>query len=475
MLFNSIAYLVLFAVTYLVYWNIPQKGRKPLLLLSSVIFYAYFSFPFLFHFLGVVLVNYWFSEIIFKRKSEGKPYQFALTTIICLNLANLVLFKYFYFITGTVYSISGWTQVKTFADSWSIFLPLAISFYTFQIIALQVDLHRGIIKERISFLDYFIFILFFPQLIAGPIMRSDNFLPQINNPEIDDDRMKKGLFLILGGLFKKVVIAENVAPIIAPVFMDPAKYDSYSLFFAVLGFITQVYSDFSGYTDIARGSANLLGYEIPENFKGPYFAQSFRDLWSRWHVTLSSWLRDYLYIPLGGNQGSIFRSNLNMFITMCLGGLWHGANWAYVAWGAYLGTFLWIERSLYLARGKKKIIPDSFPFATLIRTIFVFLAFAFSGIFFRSAARGDESMSVVYEIFKGIFTFRSVGDTLDRVNELPLLVAAGLFFNWMQYSDATYTKLKPYQNYILPVLAVIMLLLLGIFGDGGQDFIYFQF
>ncbi|BDA78070.1 acyltransferase [Leptospira kobayashii] len=475
MLFNSIPYLILFALTYIIYWNIPQKGRKTLLLTSSVIFYGYFSFTFLFHFLAVILVNYWFSERIFKAKEEGKSDKLLLTTIVTLNVINLAFFKYFYFVTGSIYSITGWTQAKTFAESWSIFLPLAISFYTFQVIALQVDIHRGILKDRIRFQDYFLFILFFPQLIAGPIMRSDNFIPQIDHPEIDSDRMKKGLFLLMGGLFKKVVIAENIAPIIAPIYMDPGKYDSFSLLFANLGFAMQVYCDFSGYTDMARGSANLLGYEIPENFKGPFLAQSFRDLWSRWHITLSSWLRDYLYIPLGGSQGSVFRSNLNMFITMCLGGLWHGANWAFVAWGAYLGAFLWIERSLYLARGKKKLLPDNLPFVGLIRTICVFFIFSFSGVFFRAAARGDESMNVVYEVFKGILTFRNVGDTLDRVNELPMFVVIGLFFNWLQYSDVAYSKLKPYQNYLLPVLAVVMLLLMGIFGDGGQDFIYFQF
>ncbi len=475
MLFNSIPYLILFFFTYIIYWNISQKGRKPLLILSSLIFYAYFSFPFLFHFLAVIFINFLFSEIIFKRKSEGKSDKLVLATVIILNLINLAFFKYFYFVTGTLYSMFGWEEVKSFAGSMNIFLPLAISFYTFQVIALQVDIHRGILKDKVKFDDYFLFILFFPQLIAGPIMRSDNFIPQIDHPEIDPDRMKKGLFLIIGGLFKKVVIAENIAPIIAPIYMDPSKYDSFSLFFSTLAFGIQIYCDFSGYTDLARGSANLLGYEIPENFKGPFLAQSYRDLWSRWHITLSSWLRDYLYIPMGGSKASVFRSNVNMFITMCLGGLWHGANWAFVGWGAYLGAFLWIERSLYLFRGKQKILPDTIPFVGFIRFIFVYITFSFSGVFFRAAARGDEAMATVYEIFKGVLTFRSVGETLDRVDELPVLVLLGLFFNWLQYSDYTYTKLKPFQNILLPIFAVVIFLLMGIFGDGGQDFIYFQF
>ncbi len=474
MLFNSIPYLILFTFTYLLYWNLPQKGRKPLLIFSSVLFYAYFSFPFLFHFLGVVLVNYLFSEQIFKKKEKGESHTFLLKTVLILNLINLGFFKYFYFVTNSIYSISGYTALKSWSDSLSIFLPLAISFYTFQIIAIQVDIHRGIIKERIKVQDYFLFVLFFPQLIAGPIMRSDNFLPQIDNPQIDPDRMKKGLFLILGGLFKKVVIAENIAPIVAPIYMNPDKYDSYSLFFSTLAFASQIYCDFSGYTDMARGSANLLGYEIPENFKGPYLSKSFRELWSRWHITLSSWLRDYLYIPLGGNQGSVFRSNVNMFATMCLGGLWHGANWAFVAWGAYLGAFLWIERTLYLARGKKTLLPE-FPFVNVIRVVFVYVAFTTSGVFFRAAARGEESMTVALTIIGNTFTFKSVGETLDRVDELPLFILLTLFFNYLQISDVVYIKMKRFQNILLPFFAVCMLLLLGIYGDGGQDFIYFQF
>lgn len=306
-------------------------------------------------------------------------------------------------------------------------------------------------------------------------MRSQDFLPQLDHPTIDSDRMKKGLFLIIGGLFKKVIIAENIAPIISPIFMDPSKFDSFSIFFSVLAFAIQVYCDFSGYTDMARGSANLLGYEIPENFQGPFFSQSFRELWSRWHITLSSWLRDYIYIPLGGSKGSIFRSNLNSFITMCLGGLWHGANWAFVFWGAYLGALIWIERSLYLGRGKKKFLPDTMPFVGIIRTIVIFIVFTFSGVFFRAAARGEESMNVAFEIFKGVLTFRNTGESLSRVDELPTFIALGLMFNWFQYSSFVYEKLKPYQNILLPFLSVVILLLLGIFGDGGQDFIYFQF
>lgn len=474
MLFNSIPYLFLFSITYTLYWNLESKYRKPLLICASLIFYGYFSFPFLFHFLVIISINYWFSSKLFQNKEKDLPTGKTLKTILIINLLNLGFFKYFYFVTGSVYSISGWTDLKSWSESLSIFLPLAISFYSFQMIAIQVDIHRGILKEKIKPLDYFLFVLFFPQLIAGPIMRSQDFLPQIDNPVIDPDRMKKGLFLLMGGLFKKVVIAESIAPIVAPIYMDPGKYDSYSLFFSTLAFASQIYCDFSGYTDMARGSANLLGYEIPENFKGPYLSRSYKELWSRWHITLSSWLRDYLYIPLGGNEGGLLRSNLNMFLTMCLGGLWHGANWAFVAWGAYLGGFLWVERTLYFSRGKKTLLPE-FPGVNLIRYAFVYFTFTLSGVFFRAAARGEESLSVAGTIIWHTLTLRSIGETLDRVDELPPLVILTLFFNYLQTTDVVYNKLKPFQNILLPFFAIATFLLMGIFGDIGGDFIYFQF
>ncbi|MCC5814813.1 MAG: MBOAT family protein [Leptospira sp.] len=473
MLFNSLPYLFLFSITYLVYWNVSQKYKKLTVVIASLFFYGWFSFPFLFHFMGIVLINYFVSRILWKRKELGIDTKAPLRAIIILNVLNLGIFKYFYFVTDSIYFFTKSESVQGFAQSWDIFLPLAISFYSFQMIALQVDIHRDVCKDKISFYDYFIFIFFFPQLIAGPIMRTDNFLPQLNNPTIDSDRMKKGLFLIIGGLFKKVVIAENVSMIIYPLFNSPGDYDSYSLWLGMLGFACQVYCDFSGYTDMARGSANLLGYEIPENFRGPFLSRSFKDLFTRWHVTLSTWLRDYIYIPLGGSKTGFGRSNVNLVITNTIGGLWHGANIAFVIWGFYLGFMIAIERTISRLWGERNF--PQWRILPVIQTFFVFIGFAYSGIFFRCAARGSESLSVAIEYTIGMFHIPAQGVTLDRISEVWSFLVFTFIFNAFQYSPIFYEKLKRFQNILLPISAVIILLLLGIFGDSGKDFIYFQF
>ncbi|MCE9499757.1 MAG: MBOAT family protein, partial [Leptospira sp.] len=346
MLFNSIPFLLLFILTYSIYWNVNNRLKKHVLLISSVVFYSYFSLAVTVHFLLVIFVNFLLTQKLFEYKSRNKETLGLIRLIVILNLINLFLFKYFYFFMDSFYFITKNPFFKETGMTVSIVLPLAISFYTFQLIALQVDVHRDKLKTPISMQDYFIFIIFFPQLIAGPIMRTEDFLPQLNNPKINADSVHRGLMLLMSGLFKKVVIADNISPIIAPLYQDPSKFDSLSLAIGCLAFMSQVYCDFSGYTDMARGLAKLTGFEIPENFHGPLLSPSFRDLWARWHITLSTWLRDYLYIPLGGNKRGFFWSNLNMMITMSLGGLWHGANITYLLWGAFLGAMLWIERIL---------------------------------------------------------------------------------------------------------------------------------
>lgn len=473
MLFNSLPYFFLFAFTYLIYWNVNQTGKKITIVIASILFYAYFSIPFLFHFMAVVVVNYWYSDYLWKKKAKQEDTAKFLKIIVGLNLINLAVFKYFYFFTDSLYYLTRSESVKSFSMEWDILLPLAISFYTFQLIALQVDIHRDQAKDRISFYDYFIFIFFFPQLIAGPIMRTDNFLPQLNSPSIDPDRMKKGLFLIIGGLFKKVVIAENVATIISPLYLSPSQYDPYSLWITAFGFLCQVYCDFSGYTDIARGSANLLGYEIPENFYGPYLATSMRDLFTRWHVTLSTWLRDYIYIPLGGGKTSFSKSNWNLIITNTLGGLWHGANINFILWGAFLGFSIATERTVQRFLGKQSFLDNKF--LILPKIFLTFTIFALSGIFFRCAVNGTESVPAALDYFVGLFRFPVKGITLDRIDEILSFLVLTMIFNVLQKYPYFYQKLKRFQDILLPIFGVVILLLLGIFGENGKDFIYFQF
>ncbi|TGJ99258.1 MBOAT family protein [Leptospira semungkisensis] len=471
MLFNSLPFIGLFSITFLIYWSIPQKGRKPLLLLSSLIFYFYSGFAFSIHFLLVIAVNFFFSLKLWEKKREGKDTSKLLLWIILLNFLNLAFFKYFYFFLDTLDFVSGSAAFSQFGSTIHIPLPLAISFYTFQLIALQVDIHRDHVPEKIPTLDYFLFILFFPQLIAGPIMRTTDFLPKLDKPVIDFNRVKWAIFLILSGLFKKVVMADNISGIISPVYSNPDSYNSLALYITAFGFACQVYCDFSGYTDIARGSAYLLGYDIPENFRGPFLSPTFREFWGRWHVTLSTWLKDYLYIPLGGSRGGFWRTQLNSMITMTLGGLWHGANFGYVLWGAYLGFILGAER-FFSPDSKKEEDPKGWKRFWKV-TLIVHL-FAISGIFFRTASAGKNSLHLAGEYFKGFLNI--IGSkALVRWEELLLFILLTFFWNAVQYYPNLKERISSKFTWLLPTFSIIMLLLLGIFGDGGGEFIYFQF
>ncbi len=471
MLFNSIPFLILFLFTYLLYWNIDDKYKKYVIAGSSFLFYLYYDILATAHFFAVIAVNFYFSEKMFALKQKGGDTGRLLKIILLLNLVNLAFFKYFYFLLDSFFSLTHSQMFKDLSSSVNIILPLAISFYTFQLIAIQVDIHRGRVLERITFFDYTIFIIFFPQLIAGPIMRTSDFLPRLNSPVIDSDSMKRGIFLLIVGLFKKVVIADNVGSLIAPVFMDSDKYHFVSIFIAFLGFAAQVYSDFSGYTDMARGLALLLGFEIPENFTGPFYSASFTELWSRWHITLSTWLRDYLYIPLGGNAKGFHMSNVNMFITMVLGGLWHGANLAFVLWGAYFGIILWIER-IFFSKGYT-LTPKN-PILLFLKRMFVFVLFSLSAIFFRSGAYGNDSTAIMYKLSANFFGMNS-GRAISGRDEVILYIVLALLLNYFQYNSRIIIQWKRFQNILLPLASLLIFLLLGLFGDGGGDFIYFQF
>ncbi|MDX1960732.1 MAG: MBOAT family O-acyltransferase [Leptospiraceae bacterium] len=470
MLFNSIPFLILFIFTYSIYWLVNGVWKRYVLLISSILFYSYSSIALTAHFLLVVLINFYFAKKLLESGDNDKSSKFWIRISVILNLLNLSIFKYFYFITGSIYTITGLSSIKEFSLSIQIALPLAISFYTFQIIAYLVDIYRKKITKKVSVLDFLIFILFFPQLIAGPIMRSEEFLPSLDSPMIDWARMEKGIYLILTGLLKKVVIADSIGGIINIVYPNVKEYSMLSLALTSFGFISQVYCDFSGYTDMARGLANLLGFELPTNFRGPYISKSFTEFWTRWHVTLSTWLRDYIYISLGGNRAGELRANTNMLITMTLGGLWHGANITYLIWGFYLGLILFIERAF----PKKEIVgvlqKILYPFQVFI----VFSLFAISGIFFRSGMLGDKSLETSFQFLKGIFSLQS-GKLIYRHEELISYIFLTLIFNYIEFRGGIFQEKRILRFVFLPFYAMILLLLLGLFGDGGADFIYFQF
>lgn len=470
----------------------PEKYRQHSLIAGSAVFYGYFSLIFLGHFIVVILLNYFFYLKIIKDK------KFVKWTVI-FNLINLGFFKYFYFFNKVLYNITDYPFFVNLSSSIKIILPLAISFYTFQIIALAVDtgrLHDGTrIEKKIALKDYFSFVLFFPVLVAGPIMRAAEFFPNLQNLRPDKEKIYRASYLMMSGLIKKMLIADSAALIIAPVYNEPSQFDSFSLFMAGIGYTLQVYFDFSGLTDMARSVGLFLGIELPENFRAPFFSTSGAELWRRWHITLSFWLRDYIYFPLGGSRVGEFRSFVNLAITMTLGGIWHGADYTFIAWGGFWGLVLGIERMF-----TKKLnigFLSEYKFIQAIKTIIVLVIFSISGLMFRS----NTTQSMI-DLFKGIFTnspgylsdnlnktgndwlvsgMNLVGGSafkLDSIKNLETIFYLYIFFylfHYLQYKPEVLQRFRKFDPYLAFILGIITIFMIATLSQGGNNFIYYQF
>lgn len=466
MLFTSLLFAAFFLIVYIVFWSIPnQKGKEIWLLLASIVFYGSWSLGFLVHFLVVVGINYHFAHLLHKSQSKK-----IIGTAVVVNIINLGIFKYFYFFTDIFSSLSGISALTDLRSSttFKIILPLAISFYTFQMLAYLIDVYRKKVGEEISLMDFSIFILFFPQLIAGPIMRSQDFLPELKNIKAKPEYLSPGLSFIALGILKKVLIADNLALLIDPVWANPSVYSWETLLLVIHGFTWQIYCDFSGYTDIARGCAFLLGFKIPENFRSPFLADSARDLWQRWHVTLSTWLRDYLYIPLGGNRQGEIRSYINLIITFTLGGLWHGANFTYVLWGFYHGVVLSLER--IFERLNLQVKSTSFLWK-LVCIFYAYHIFIFGAIMFRSNHTADY-FAVIVKLF-------TLGDGLSiiktEVDGIMGLCFVSFLIQLIQYFEHIPNWVIKSKRILIPISYVILLLLVSLYSKSGKEFVYFQF
>ncbi|GIX40351.1 MAG: membrane-bound O-acyltransferase family protein [Leptospiraceae bacterium] len=470
MLFHSTIFLLLFISIYIFYWFLPVKGKHYLIILTSFLFYLWYSIPFMLMFLFLSILNYYAAIYLLNHKNKN-----ILTLIVGLDLAVLGFFKYFYlFASGIGYLIQNDYLIHIKENlirdyNIEIILPIAISFYTFQIIAFVVDCYRNTITEKISFRKFIVFILFFPQFVAGPILRASDFIPQIDQPTLEKRKIYIGSLLILQGVFKKVLVADPIGYYTSPVWQNPSHYDAIIYWFLIFAFVVQVYADFSGYTDMARGMAKLLGYEIPENFRGPLLSSSMSELWNRWHITLSSWLRDYIYIPLGGSRRGEFRTYINLFITMSLGGLWHGATWNMLIWGMLMGIYLSIER--FLRVHDIKFLPEN-QFISFIKKGFTLFMFSFIAIFFATPTLNNAIV-----IIKGMFLLPR-GYPLISYETVIVLIIIGLILNYLQYNRTIIERI--YHNETLQFRLIVIGLflityLLYLYGDMGGAFIYFAF
>lgn len=346
MLFQTPEFLVLMTVVLLAMAVVRKHSwQLIILLIASYIFYMGWSRWFL-SLLLFSTFNAYFCGLQIQYGATRRRQQFWLTTAIVLDLALLAFFKYGNFTLGSINDVLTWSgsyqRVRLIED---LVVPVGISFYTFHTIGYCVDVYRGDAQAEPSLLRFSLFVAFFPQLVAGPILRSTHFLPQIRNEvTLRSENLRSGFNLALVGLVKKVLVADQIAPLVNFIFDDPQGLPSAFILLGALGFGIQIYCDFSGYTDIAIGVGRMLGFEISKNFNYPYVAHSITDFWRRWHISLSTWLRDYLYVPLGGNRHGTFNTYRNLMITMTLGGLWHGAAWNFVIWGFYQGLLLTVER-----------------------------------------------------------------------------------------------------------------------------------
>jgi alginate O-acetyltransferase complex protein AlgI len=357
-LFNSSTFICFFAAVYALYLALARRHRaqNALLLIASYVFYGWWDW----RFLGLIglstAVDYAVGLGLEHSRSDAARRR-LLQLSIAVNLGILGSFKYFDFFSASLVDLAGRLGVALHPVTLDLVLPVGISFYTFQSLSYSIDVYRRRIPATRDPLDFALFVAFFPQLVAGPIERARRLLPQLARPRaITAERVHAGLFLATWGFFKKLVVADNAGRLADHIFANHAVYDSLDLTLGVLAFSVQIYADFSGYSDIARGVARLLGFELSVNFRLPWFARSPGEFWRRWHVSLSEWLRDYLYIPLGGNRAGRWRTLRNLSLTMLLGGLWHGAAWTFAIWGAYHAALLLAFRAIPWPRAERPLL-----------------------------------------------------------------------------------------------------------------------
>jgi len=401
MLFTTQKFLIFFLVVFTAYWVIPwRRPRVWLLLAASYYFYATWNADLARLIFLTTVCDYLIARAMDATAVAWRRRGLMLLSIVG-NLGVLSYFKYANFFLQSLQDALRAAGASTSFPVLSIVLPVGISFYTFEAISYTVDVYRGKIRAERNLDHFLLFILFFPHLVAGPIVRAADFLPQAMRPKhLTWPRFTVGARLVLLGLFKKMVIADRMALFVDPVFADPGRFDTAVVWLAVVAYAIQVYCDFSGYTDIALGTARLLGYRLALNFNMPFASPNMSEFWRRWHMSLSNWIRDYIYIPLGGSRGTIVRTSLNLLIAMTLCGLWHGANWTFVVWGALNGLYLIVHRLFReAARGMTEVhsLLESLP-GTAFRIALTFSAFALSLVLFRS-----PTFSTAASMFERLF------------------------------------------------------------------------
>lgn len=490
MLFNSSEFIYFFALVVGAYFLVPYKMRIALLLVASCAFYMAFVPKYILILLFTIILDY-FAGILIEKSSGRKKWALLLVSIVA-NLGVLAFFKYFNFFAENVNTLAEFLNWNYSIELLSIILPVGLSFHTFQAMSYTIEVYRGNQKAERNIFVYALYVLFFPQLVAGPIERPQNLLHQFYEKHLfNSERVTKGLMLMMWGFFKKLVIADRLAVMVNPVFADVNNHSGPVLLIVAFLFMYQIYADFSGYSDIARGSAMVLGFRLMENFRRPFSSTSVAEFWRRWHISLSSWLRDYLYQPLalgGKGERTRLRLHMSLIVTFVIIGLWHGANWTFAIFGLLQGLYLVTEILTEKTRRRLRELLRVTKYPSLHRSfqiVVVFVLASLSFVFFR-AANVEEAFYIISHIpqgFSTIFTL-SFWQTLPTVLSISAytLILVGVLIVFTEsiqawYKDGSFEE-KISSAPLLTRVSLYYIILLSIFFlyvSGGEQFIYFQF
>ncbi len=482
MLFNSIEFLFFLPVVFLLYWIVFSKKVKvqnSLIVISSYFFYAWWDWRFLALIISSSICDYTLGRLI-EKSIHPKQRRLYLWLSIGINIGILAFFKYVNFFSESFENLLALFGMQADFITLNLIIPIGISFYTFQTLSYVIDVYKKDITACKDIIAFFAFVSFFPQLVAGPIERAKNFLPQfIEKRNFEEFAAVNGLRQILWGFFKKIVVADNCGFYVNQIFQDPLSYSSPLLLLGAVLFAFQIYGDFSGYSDIAIGTARLFGFSLMRNFAYPYFSRDVAEFWRRWHISLTSWFKDYIYIPLGGSQRSSKRTILNVFIIFIISGFWHGANWTYIFWGT-LNAFYFLP--LLLKRSNRKhlevIAKDAnLPkLGELLSMLGTFLLICLSWIFFRAETLSEAFTYVINMVNPSNFLSKSsLQINRSALGRVGGFIAFMIIVEWIQRKQEHGLEVMPSSRIIrYGMYFAISLVVLYYFGDN-SEFIYFQF
>lgn len=485
MTFNSWEFLIFYPVVLLLYFLLPKRARWPMLLIASYFFYMCYQTELVVLIFGTTLVSWIASRIIEKSEKNAVRRLFLILTLVC-SLGVLFFYKYFDFLSGTVFDIARSFGYRAKPISLDLILPVGISFYTFQTLSYVIDVYKGEVKSENNFFFYALFVSFFPQLVAGPIERPSNLIPQLREAHSwSNENAIAGAKMMMLGFFKKICVADFISGFVDSVYNNPSDATALGVIIATLLFAVQIYCDFSGYTDIAIGCSRVMGIRLMQNFNRPYSATSIREFWSRWHISLSSWFKDYLYIPLGGNRVSLPRNLLNIMIVFLVSGLWHGAAWTFVLWGALHGFYQVVGKLTLGARNRLLVrvgLSERSAIVITARRIVTFILVSFAWLIFRANSIGD--VGILLSKLTGGFDFAETmsGMGFEVATAVICIVSILIMilldrmvsYDGRELSSESCVMVRR-GSYVMIVTLILLSWLFLLSKDMISSFIYFQF